>query len=239
MAPIVIHLRKAEDSRDIVHRAVQALSEGKLVVFPTETVYGVGASARSNGGVARIFGAKGRPDQEPLALVVRGVEDALDYAPRMGPRAERLARRCWPGPVTLVVASGQEGLVTQLPPDVQQAVAPSGEVGLRSPAHEIVYEVMQMLVGPIALTSANRSGAPPAATADQAVRDLGGDVAVVLDDGPCRYGQPSTVVRVDQSGFHCLREGVVPLSAIQRHASMLILIVCTGNTCRSPMAEGV
>ena len=117
MPPVVINLRKADDSRDVVHRAVQTLAEGKLVVFPTETVYGLAASARRGDGVRRIFEAKGRAEDSPLTLAIRSVEDALDYAPHLGMKAQRLARRCWPGPVTLVVKHGDdEGLIRQLPP---------------------------------------------------------------------------------------------------------------------------
>jgi tRNA threonylcarbamoyl adenosine modification protein (Sua5/YciO/YrdC/YwlC family) len=238
MPPIVINLRKTEDSRDVVHRAVQTLAEGKLVVFPTETVYGLAASARRADGVRRIFEAKGRSHQAPLALAIRSVEDAIDYAPTLGVKAQRLARRCWPGPITLVVKHGEdESLLRQLPAEVRAAVAPSGEVGLRVPAHSAVLDVLHMLAGPIALTSANLSGQPDAVTADEAIRSIGQHVGLVIDDGACRYGQPSTVVRARDDSYECLREGVVPASALERLASMLIVIVCTGNTCRSPMAE--
>lgn len=240
MPPVVINLRKTDDSRDVVHRAVQTLAEGKLVVFPTETVYGLAASARRDDAVRRIFEAKGRADDAPLALAIRSVEDALDYAPNLGAKAERLARRCWPGPITLVVKHGDnEGLIRQLPQSVRTAIAPNGEIGLRVPAHPVVLDVLHMLAGPIALTSANKSGDPPAITAQEAVRSLGNHVALVLDDGPCRYGQASTVVRADNKTFDCLREGVVPRAALERLSCMLIVIVCTGNTCRSPMAEAM
>jgi protein-tyrosine phosphatase len=94
-----------------------------------------------------------------------------------------------------------------------------------------------MLSGPIVLTSANRSGQPDAVTADEVIASLGSDVALVLDDGPCRYGQPSSVVRVNGNRFEVLREGVVGEATLRRLASLMVLFVCTGNTCRSPMAE--
>jgi protein-tyrosine phosphatase len=240
MPPVVINLRKADDSRDVVHRAVQTLAEGKLVIFPTETVYGLAASARRRDGVERIYEAKGRSDKAPLTLAVRSIEDAIDYAPHLGVKAERLGRRCWPGPVTLVVKHGEdEGLARQLPPEVRAAVAPNGEVGLRVPAHQTLLDVLRMLAGPIVLTSANLSGEPPAVTAQDAIKSLGNHLALVLDDGPCRYGQASTVVRVGADNYECLREGVVPCEALERLAGMLIVVVCTGNTCRSPMAEAM
>jgi tRNA threonylcarbamoyl adenosine modification protein (Sua5/YciO/YrdC/YwlC family) len=238
MPPIVIDLRQADDRRDVVHRAVQTLAEGKLVVFPTETVYGVGASARSSVGVEKLFEAKGRSLDSPFALAIKSAEEAHDYVPNLGRVAERLARRCWPGPITLVVDCGAgRGLISQLPETVQRAVAPQGTIGLRVPAHDVVLEVLRMLAGPIALTSANLSGEPDAVTAQQAVEYLGDQVGLVLDDGPSRYGQPSTVVRATEKGCRCLREGVVGQNALDRLSSMIVLLVCTGNTCRSPMAE--
>jgi len=242
MPPHVIDLRRADDHRDVVHRAVQTLAEGGLVVFPTETVYGLGASARSAEGVEKIFAAKGRSHQVPLALAIKSAEEAGDYVPCPGRIAERLARRCWPGPITLVMehqAAGEPkaGLIDQLPKSVQRAVAPKGTVGLRVPAHDTVLAILKMLAGPIVLTSANRSGEPAATTAQEAIASLGDQVALVLDDGPCRYGQASTVVHATANGFKCLREGVVSQSALERLSSMIILMVCTGNTCRSPMAE--
>ena len=96
-----------------------------------------------------------------------------------------------------------------------------------------------MLAGPIVLSSANRSGEADAVTATAALSSLETEVALALDDGRCHYGQPSTVVRVTQQTCTCLRSGVVGSSALDRLSSMIILFVCTGNTCRSPMAEAI
>ena len=238
MPAVVIDIRSAEDRRDVVHRAVQALAEGGLVAFPTETVYGIGASARSSEGVRELLAAKGADRSAPFALAIKSFEDANDYVPDLNRLARRLARRCWPGPVTIVVDRAETGgLVGQLPSDVQQVVAPEGTVGLRVPAHDMILDVMRMLAGPIALTSANRSGDPPATTAAAVVESVGDDVALVLDDGPTRYGQPSSVVRVQDDRYEMLREGVVGESTLRRLAGFQVLLVCTGNTCRSPMAE--
>ena len=240
MPPIVINLRNADDTRDVVHRAVQTLAEGKLVVFPTETVYGIGASARSEAGIEKLFEAKGRSTDVPFALAIKSIEEAFDYVPQMGKMAERLARRCWPGPVTLVVEHhGRQGLLSRLPTKVLDAVAPKETLGLRVPANDIVIDVLRMLAGPIALTSANLSGQPDAVSAEQAVESLGDRIGLVLDDGPSRFGQPSTVVKATAGKYECLREGVLNETALQRLSSMIVLLVCTGNTCRSPMGEAI
>jgi protein-tyrosine phosphatase len=238
MPPIVLDIRNTEDARDVVHRAVQALAEGGLVAFPTETVYGIGASACRPDAVERLARLKGRRSGAPFALAIKSAEEALDYVPDMVPLARRLARRCWPGPVTLVVDNKhREALTHQLPPQVRKFVTPNGAVGLRVAANPALLDVLRMLAGPIVLTSANRGGEKEATTAEEVVATVGDELALVLDDGECRYGQPSSVVRVLANRFELLRAGVVAEATLRRLSSILVLFICTGNTCRSPMAE--
>jgi len=240
MPPFVIDVRAAEDARDVVHRAVQALAEGKLVAFPTETVYGLAALALDACAVARLVAVKRRKRGHPVTLAIRSLDEALDYAPDMSPLARRLARRCWPGPITLVLDdSHPESLVRRLPEEVQRIVSPKGSVGLRVPGHSVVLDVLQMIAGPLLLSSANRGGDQDARTAMEVVETLRDDVDLVLDDGPARYGQPSSVVRVAGKEYTILRAGAVPEKAIRRLSSFMVLFVCTGNTCRSPMAEAI
>jgi len=238
MPPVLIHLRSVDDWRDVVHRTVQTLAEGGIAALPTETVYGLAASALRESAVERLLALKERTASKPLALAIKSAEEARDYAPDMCPLAQRLARRCWPGPVTLVVDdSHPESLVRQLPPKVQQAVSPRQTIGLRVPGHEAFHDVLRMLAGPLVLSSANRPGAPEAVTAQEVVETFGDRIDLVLDDGPCRFGQPSSVVQVRKGHYEVLRAGVVPEHTLRRLSSLLVLLVCTGNTCRSPMAE--
>lgn len=240
MPPVIVNLAKTDDVRDVIHRAVQALAEGELVALPTETVYGVAASALSERGVDRLAEFKNRPDDAPFALAVKGDQEARDYAPDWSPLAGRLARRCWPGPVTLVLdADPERGLVARLPDSVRRWVCPDGAIGFRSPANRLVMDLLRMLAGPLALTSANRRGEPEAVTSADLAKSLGGAVSMVLDAGPAHYGQPSTVVRVVGDSMRVLREGVVGEATLRRMARVEVLMVCTGNTCRSPMAEAL
>lgn len=237
MAAVVIDVQRTDDRRDVVHRAVEALAGGKLVVFPTETVYGLAASALDAEAVERLIQLKNRPAGQPLTLAVKSAEDALDYVPDICPLGHRLARRCWPGPVTLVFEAGHpESLLTRLPEKVRQATAPEGTVGLRVPAHPLILDVMRIMTGPLVLTSANQSGEPEATTAEAAFQSLGEDVELILNEGTCQFGNPSSVVKVDQQGLSMLREGVVSRASLKRLAHLMIVFVCTGNTCRSPMA---
>ncbi len=109
----------------------------------------------------RLVQGQGSGAGSPFTLAIKSADEALDYVPDMGPLAQRLTRRCWPGPVTLVMEdSHPESLVKQFSPSVRQAVCPAGAIGLRVPAHPIIHDVLRMMAGPIALTSANRRSAP-------------------------------------------------------------------------------
>jgi tRNA threonylcarbamoyl adenosine modification protein (Sua5/YciO/YrdC/YwlC family) len=250
MSPHVIDLRSADDSRDVVHRAVQALAEGKIVGFPTETVYNLAASGLSEDAVSKLMElsrTKGDPapeaspgDRHELILAVKSADEALDYVPNLCSLGSRLARRCWPGPVTLVVEDHHpESLIKQLPPAVQQIVAPAGTIGMRVPAHRVLQDVLRLLAGPIVVMNAQQRDRTDAVTAQEVVENWDNQVQLVLDDGRCRFGQPSSVVRITHEQYRVLQVGVVSEQTLKRLASMIVLFVCTGNTCRSPMAEAM
>ena len=238
MPPALIDIRNTDDIRDVVHQSVQTLVEGNLVVFPTETLYGVAASALSASAVDKLCQLKSRKEGQPLALAVKSADEAWDYVPHAGALGRRLARRCWPGPVTLVMDNQHpDSLLHRLPENVLQAVSPQGTLGLRVPAHRLIMDVLDLLTGPLVLTSANRTTQSESMTAAAVIESLGDDVQLVLDDGRCHYSQSSSVVRVDNNELRMLREGVVSCSTMDRLSSFIAVIVCTGNTCRSPMAE--
>ncbi len=240
MAPAVIDLRSTDDPRDVVHRAVQALAEGKLIAVPTETVYGLAVSALKPEAIARLTAVKSRPTGQPFTLAIKSADDARDYVPQLPKLAERLARRCWPGPLTLVLSNRHpDSLVHQFTPSVREAISPNGSIGLRVPANELLLSILRLTAGPVALTSANRSGGCEARTAAEVVEALEDDVDLVLDDGQSRFGQSSSVVGVEGENLELLRCGVIDEKALRRLASLIVLFVCTGNTCRSPMAEAL
>jgi len=240
MQPNFIEVKTGDDRRDVVHRAVQALAEGKIVAFPTETVYGLAVSGLNPEAVQALRHCKGRPETQPFSLAVLGHDVLWDYVPQPTPLMQRLTRRCWPGPVTFVLPCDDENsVVHSFCPETQKAIAPTGFVGLRVPAHDLITGVMQFLPGPLVLTSANLSGQPDAIHGKEVVEALGNRVGLVLDDGKCRYGQPSSVVKVENNHYSMLRQGVVSENVLNRLSSFFVLFVCTGNTCRSPMAEVV
>jgi protein-tyrosine phosphatase len=240
MPAVTIDLQKSDDMRDVVHRAVEALSAGKILALPTETVYELAVSALNPGAVERLSAFKNRSPDQPFSVSVRGYEDSLDYIPDMSKLARRFAQRCWPGPVTLVLdGSHRDSVLNRLSPDVRRVVMLDGTVGLRVPAHELTLQILRLCAGPVIVTSANEAGKPPATDGDSIADDLGNGVDIVLNDGPTHFAAPSSVVKVTDDNFQILQEGVVNEAAMQRVSGFCALVVCTGNTCRSPMAEGI
>jgi tRNA threonylcarbamoyl adenosine modification protein (Sua5/YciO/YrdC/YwlC family) len=235
--PEVLDWRSAADPRPLVHRAARALAEGDVVAFPTDTVYALAASALIPEAVEKLCRSKKRDDERPMTLAVRGAGEALDWVPEMSALGRRLARRCWPGPVTLVFNGAEPGLASRLSDGVRRRVCPSGSVGLRAPAHRAILSVLQLLPGPLVFSSANPTGAPAATTAPAVVEALGDEVPVVIDDGPTPLGRSSTVIRVNGDSWSVLREGPLSAEDVGRQTACLTVFVCTGNTCRSPLAE--
>ena len=234
-----LDLRNSDDPRDMVHACVQTLVEGDVVALPTDTVYGLAASALSEKAVERLFEIKGRDHSAPLAISVPSREAAEDFHCQLSPLARRLTLRCWPGPLTIVVpCNAHLSALTQLPDKVQERILGDHHgVGFRVIDHRVISHLHRYLAAPLLLTSANASGQPPATTADQVVAQIGDSIPLLLDDGPTRYGGASTVARVLGNRMEILREGVIERAAMNQFVKPVIALVCTGNTCRSPMAE--
>jgi|688.fasta_scaffold03099_19 tRNA threonylcarbamoyl adenosine modification protein (Sua5/YciO/YrdC/YwlC family) len=241
MAPLVIDLRRTDDPRDVVHRAVQALAEGRLVAFPTETDYVVAASAREAAATARLRETAAERDGEPpLTLVLRSAAEALDWAPRMTPIARRLSRRCWPGPVAMIVPDDHpDSLVHRLPEESRRSIVSAGRLRLRIPGHAMLADCLRMLAGPAVLAEPGRPDEPPAVTAADVLGRAGDGLAMVIDDGPARYAQAASTIEIEGDSFRVVRPGVVGEETLRRLSSLMVLFVCTGNTCRSPMAEAL
>lgn len=239
MPTTVIDLRRTEDARDVVHRAVQALAEGRLVAFPTETDYVVAASAREPRAAAALCELSPQRAAEPrLTLALKSADEALDWAPRMTPIGRRIARRCWPGPVAMLVPDDHpESLVHRLPETARTALVGDGRLRLRVPGHPMLADCMRMLAGPVAL--AEPGAEAPAVTAADLLERVGQAVAMAIDDGRARYAQPASTIEIASGSFRIVRPGIVSEETLRRLSSLMVLFVCTGNTCRSPMAEAL
>jgi L-threonylcarbamoyladenylate synthase len=191
--------------------AGKLLKAGQLVVFPTETVYGLGANALDAAAVQRIFDAKGRPGDNPIIVHVASVEAAKKLVSVWPPLADRFARAFWPGPLTLVLPRA---------PNVPDGVtAGLGSVAIRVPAHPVAQQVLRAAGVPIAAPSANTSGRPSPTTAQHAEADLGDKVQLYLDGGPATVGLESTVVSLLGTDPVILRVGAVPREALHKMVS--------------------
>ena len=194
-------LQTAGDGRDeALGRAAAALRAGRAVVIPTDTVYGVAADAFNAAGTARVFAAKRRPRSLPLPVLVRSPKQLLGLTPQVSEAAEWLMAAFWPGPLTLVLPT-EMGLRWDLGEN-------DATVAVRMPLDDVALEVIRA-VGPLAVTSANRSGGEAATTARQAADALGEDVDLVVDDGPRASVAPSTIVDLTRSTPRVLRSGAI------------------------------
>jgi len=235
---------KIYDPKDeTVQEAAQLLDQGALVAFPTETVYGVGCRVELST-IQRLNQLKGRPADKRYTLHVGNYEQLSKYVPVMNAQARKLVSRILPGPVTIVFECNEKGLkhITQtLPQEVIDLLYSDGTVGIRYPAHSIACAILSSSQFPVVAPSANLSGQNPAINAEQVLTYFNGKIECIVDtpDERICYNKSSTVVKVGKSGIHILRSGAVPDSVIRDMATLRILFVCTGNTCRSPMAEGI
>jgi protein-tyrosine phosphatase len=219
---------------------MDALAKGLLIGLPTETVYGVAGNAFLGTSIERIQSSKARTEGKPLTIAVPDYQRARECVPDMTALGRRLAQRGWPGPLTIVFQAGLNGgLLERLPDPVRRRVCPDGTLGLRVPDHPVAREILTRSPAPLVLTSANRAGEPPAVSSEQVVQSIGEELAFVIDGGPRPLGVPSTVVGVTDNEWRVLREGAMSRAELAEKAACRILFVCTGNTCRSPMAAAL
>lgn len=183
-------------------RAIWALQEGQVIVYPTDTVYGLGCRIDHEGAVHRIYAIKQRPPTEPVPVLLADAKQLDDYVRGVSAVAKRLIDRFWPGALTLIFQRSD-----RVPP----LVAGGGNtVAVRVPAHPLPRALVRAIGVPIVGTSANSHGKPPPLTAQLAVYDLGDRVDLVLDGGRVTLGRESTVVDVSGSEVRVVREGAIP-----------------------------
>jgi L-threonylcarbamoyladenylate synthase len=226
-------------------RASEIFAAGGLVVFRTETVYGVGASALHAGAIERLKKLKDRSDGKPFTLHLSDVASIDQYVDVEADGVlARLVAKALPGPVTLVAEVSQEQMdrkMSDLGYDaaVRDRLYHHGSIGLRCPHDPVAEAVLAAAEGPIVASSANEANQRPPIDGAAAIDAIGSMVDLVVDAGPAAYGEGSTVVRVHGGELQVLREGVLSEEDVKRFPLETALFVCSGNTCRSPMAEAI
>ena len=224
-----------------IARASQALRTGALVVFPTETVYGVAANAALPDAMQRLRELKGSADRRPFTIHLGQRDAAQKYVNTPPPTVRRLARKAWPGPITIITEEPkpeETEIARSCPPGQLDEIFYKGTVGLRYPDHAVAQRLLLSEADvPIVASSANSRGQPPPFDFETALSNCQGRVEYVLDAGQTRYKTASTIVEVRGNEWRIRRKGAIDERLLHRLTRSSILFVCTGNSCRSPMAE--
>lgn len=187
------------ESMAVLEEAAEILKSGGLVVYPTETVYGIGACVFDQVAIKKLYKAKDRPFDMPLSVAVHD-KNAVSTVAEMNPRLEKLVDAFMPGPLTVITKKNR------IVPDIVTSM--SQKVGIRIPDHPVARELAR-LVGPIVATSANKHSNPDATNVPDALRDLGDEVDLYIDCGPSPTGKPSTIVWMDGDEIEIIRQGEI------------------------------
>lgn len=192
-------------SKQDLEHILSMLRFGRLVVYPTETVYGLGADPFDETAVKRVYIAKRRPFDMPLSIAVNDISVA-EHIAELDENAYRLAKAFLPGPLTLLVRK------KPILPDIVTASLP--EVGIRIPDHPVALRILEEF-GPIISTSANIHSHPNPVNVETAIADLGNSVATYVDGGPCKVGVPSTIVQIIDGAVELIRHGAITKEQVE------------------------
>jgi protein-tyrosine-phosphatase/tRNA A37 threonylcarbamoyladenosine synthetase subunit TsaC/SUA5/YrdC len=239
--PRILEWKNSEDPRDIVHITVQSLVEGKLVAVPAETAYHVLASGLNPVAVEQLMQLPGRAPQRPPCIFLRSSQESLDYSPKMSMVANRIVQRGWPGPLVLQLPIAEpSSLAAQLPSSVRQSLVVDDQfLSQRVAAHQAIMQTMRLMPGPLVAAPLVDADGHAACTRQQVESLAGKGVALIVDDGPTHFGGFATALRIEGNRCSVVSAGVLDQSALTRLGQLTVLLVCTGNTCRSPMAEAI
>jgi len=216
--------------------AVRAIRAGRIVGFPTETVYGVGVVATDARAVQRLRELKQRP-AGAFTVHIDSPQQARRYVRDVPVRAATLMRKAWPGPLTILLQTGGRFADSSLRSQALfRRICRDGVVGLRCPADPVARALLRRAGKTVLATSANLTGRAAPKSADEVLDQLDGKIDLLLDAGPTRYRKASTLVAFEAEEYKIVRAGVLDARMIERMSGRTVLFVCTGNTCRSPMA---
>lgn len=229
----IIKIDPIRPEEENIDKAVSLLKNGKIVAFPTDTVYGLGVNAENKTAIDKLYKVKGRTRNKPFILFLEEKESFIFFAQLVSLSAQRLINRFWPGPLTLLFKANKASPAS--------LVSKEGKIGLRFPDHPIPRKIMKKGEILLATTSANPSGASSPSTLRRLDKTLAKNIDLILDGGKTSRGKESSIVDVASQTPRLIREGWLPSKLIEQTLKKEgdILFVCTGNTCRSPTAEAI
>lgn len=241
MGAPIINIFDVGDYDVQIARAQSALRDSGIVVLPTETVYGAAGVLTSEIARKRLSDLRGGAEGKPFTIHLAHSSDAERYLGETSDYARRLMRKLWPGPVGLIFEvpeATRKKIATRLNMEPSQLFDGS-TITLRCPDHIVTSDVVGAIDEPVAMTVAGTQSGGPSWSAAKMSQELGDRVDLIYDVGPTKYSKPSTLLKVGKDSYEIVRTGVYDERIIERLLRTTILFVCSGNTCRSPMAEAI
>ena len=199
MTAKILNLKNPDTYTENIKVAANALLSGKIVAFPTETVYGLGVCADNNTAIDNLYSVKRRSRDKKLSIMISKTEEVSKYVKHVPLIAKKLIGAFWPGPLTIIL-------------DLDD----NSTVGLRNPDNRVIRDLINEVAVPIASTSANISGRAPAIDAQQVITNFSDKIDVVLDGGPAEAGNPSTIIKIFDDTFEIVRHGVIEEERLNR-----------------------
>jgi len=234
MGAEVVQIFDVGDYDEQIHRAAAVLKSGGIVVLPTETVYGAAAVLNQPKGLLGLRALPPQAASKPLTVHLAHRDEAKRYLGPINDLAQRMMKKLWPGPVALmfeVPEPRREEVAQEVGVPVTE-LYDGQSITLRCPDHVVGTDVLAQASAPVVLRKSGDSSA-------RVVEEWLGKIELILDAGPTRYSKPSTIVKVKEDGYDIVRTGIYDQRIIERLLRTTILFVCSGNTCRSPMAEAL
>ncbi len=241
MSTNVVKINPDQPDPALIEKAAAQIRQGKLVAFPTETVYGIACRVEYHS-LKKLDNLKQRPHDKQYTLHIHDKSKVKKYIPKVGLKARKLVENAWPGPLTIVFELTNSQMAEQryrLGKSLFEALYKDNSIGIRCPDHKVASILLKSVDSPVVAPSANPAGKPPPTDAGSVLDAFEGRIEMLLDAGPTRYTNSSTVVKLTNGRLQILRQGAYPEEKLNTVSQVKILFICTGNTCRSTMAEGL
>ena len=237
----VVKLNSEKPDLAVIKEASELIAAGGLAAIPTETVYGIACRVET-GSLDRLNKLKGRSPEKYYSLHLYPKEEIKKYVPTISLKGQKLIKNALPGPLTVVFELTAQDIEKQrngLQKEVFENLYKDNSIGIRCPDNPVASKLLQITPCPVVVPSANLTGKPPAVNAEEVLAGFSGQIELVLDAGECKYKTSSSVVKVGKNGIEILRAGAYSQTELENLSQIKFLFVCTGNTCRSPIAKGL